>query len=104
MAKFHGMVGYVKTEETAPGVHSEVVTERAYHGDILRNNQRWEKSEHLNDNLTISNRFSIIADQFAYQNLEYIRYIKWNGTSWKVSYLEVERPRIILNIGGVYNG
>lgn len=104
MAKFHGIIGYIKTEETAPGVYTDVVTERACVGDILRNNQRWEQAERLNDNLKISNRFSIVADAYAYQNLEYIRYIKYNDTNWIVTYLEIERPRIVLNAGGVYNG
>lgn len=104
MAKFHGMVGYVQTEETEPGVHAEVVTERAYTGDILRNNQRWEKSEHLNDDFVINNRFSIVADAYAYENFQNIRYIKWIGVCWKVSSVDIERPRLILTVGGVYNG
>jgi hypothetical protein len=104
MAKFHGVIGYVQTEETAPGVHSEVVTERICSGDILRNNQRWEKSEHLNDNLVINNQFSIIADAFAYENLPNMRYLQWMNTRWKIITMEIRRPRLILTVGGVYNG
>lgn len=104
MAKFHGMIGYIKTEETAPGVHTEVVTERLYNGDILRNNQSWENSEHLNDNFTITNRFSIVTDQFAYENFPYIRYITYIGTKWKVDSIEIVRPRMIISVKGVYNG
>lgn len=104
MAKFHGSIGYVTTEETAPGVHSEVATERPYTGDILRSNQRWEGTDQLNDNFNINNRFSIVADEFAYTNLQLIRYILWNGNKWKVNSAEIQRPRIVLTIGGVYNG
>lgn len=104
MARFHGSLGFAKTEETAPGVWSEVVTEHAYQGDILRNYQRWQSSENLNENITISNRISLIADAFAYDNLEYIRYILWEGTKWKVKAIEIQRPRLILDVGGVYNG
>lgn len=104
MAKFHGVIGYIKTEETSPGVHSEVVTERVYTGDILRNNQSFEKSEYLNSNLNIRNRFSIVADAFAYENFPYIRFIQWMGTKWSVNSIEIERPRIILTVGDVYNG
>lgn len=103
MAKFHGIIGYVQTEETAPGVYNEVVTERTYTGDILRNNRRWENSERLNDNLVINNQFSIVADVFAYENFQNIRYIQWMGTSWKVNSIEIQRPRLILTVGGVYN-
>jgi hypothetical protein len=104
MAKFHGVVGYVQTEETSPGVFSEVVTERACKGDLLRNTQSWESGEHLNPNFNISNRFSIVADAYAYENLEHIRYIQWMGcTKWSVSGVEIQRPRLILSVNGVYN-
>jgi len=104
MAKFHGVVGFVQTEETAPGVFTEVVTEVSYTGDILRNNQRWEAADKLNDNLVIGNRFSIVANPYAYTNMKYIRYIEWMGTKWVVSSIDIQRPRLVLTVGGVYNG
>ncbi len=105
MAKFHGIVGYVKSEEseTAPGAYNEVVTERPCSGDILRNTKRWENGEKVNDNLTIDNRFSIIADEFAISNIQIMRYLKIMGSSWKITSFEIQRPRIILTVGGVYN-
>lgn len=103
MAKFRGVIGFVHTEETAPGVHSEVVTERNYSWDILRETKGWEKSEHLNDNLTINNRFSIVADPFINNHLQQMRYIKLSGSFWKITSFEIQRPRIILTVGGVYN-
>ena len=104
MAKFRGKLGYVKTEETAPGVHSEVVTERNCYAEVIRNTKRWESSEHLNDNLNISNQFSIVADNYAYDNVQHIRYITWRGVNWKISSIDIQRPRIIISVGGVYNG
>lgn len=105
MAKFHGTVGYILHEETSPGVFTEVVTERVCVGDILRNNQRWVNSEgQIHDNLKLFNRFSIIGDGFAYSNIPRIRYIVWQGVKWTVDAIDIERPRIILTIGGVYNG
>ena len=104
MAKFHGTIGYVMTEETSPGVHTMAVTEKSYTGDILRNSQRWENSENLNPNFNINNRFSIIADAYAYANYDKIRYVLWNGVKWKVSTVEIFRPRLILSVSGVYNG
>ena len=103
MAKFQGFIGYVETKKTAPGVLTEVVTEHSCRGDMLRDNQRWENSGHLNDNLTINNQFSIVGDAFAYNNFQNIRYIKWKGSSWKVISIEIRRPRLILTVGGVYN-
>ena len=104
MAKFYGVIGYVETKETTPGVWSECITERNYSGDVIRNSRRYQSSENLNDNLTINNEISIVADPYAYQNFYAIRYINWMGVSWKITNIEVQRPRLILTIGGVYNG
>ena len=83
---------------------SEVVTERPCSGDILRNTKRWENGEQVNDNLTIDNRFSIVADEYAISNIQIMRYLKIMGSSWKITSFEIQRPRIILTVGGVYNG
>jgi hypothetical protein len=104
MAKFYGIIGYVETKETAPGTWTPVPTEHTYHGDIVRNNRRWQEGENLNDDLTISNQISIVADSFAYKNLSAIRYIRWMGSNWKVTSIDIQRPRLLLTIGGVYNG
>lgn len=104
MAKFHGMIGFSHTEETSSGVYTEIITEKPYKGDLLRNSQRWASSEQLHDDININNRFSIVADLYAYENIEYIRFIKWNGTKWKVSTVDIQRPRLIIHVKGVYNG
>ena len=105
MAKFYGLVGFVTQTETSPDVWEEVVTERNYSGDVLKNNRRWQGGENnLNDNVEVNNMLSIVADPYANQNLHTMRYIKWMGASWKIKNIEVQRPRLILTIGGVYNG
>lgn len=105
MAKFYGKVGYVDTKQTSPGVWEEVVIdERNYYGDVMRNSKRWDSGENLNDNISINNSISIIADPFAYENFFAIRYVEWMGSFWKVTTVEPERPRLILTLGGVYNG
>jgi hypothetical protein len=107
MAKFYGPVGYAENIETDPGVWEDLVTEVYYYGDILRNSQRYIDAQgpsSLNDNLTINNLVSILADAYAFKNFFAIRYIKWMGTAWEVTKVEVQRPRLILSMGGVYNG
>ena len=104
MAKFHGSIAYIRTEETSPGVFEEVVTERAYTGDIIRNSRRYEGGQNMNETLTINNRFSVIADQFAFSNFPYMRYLTWNGTKWEIASFEIDHPRVIITVGGVYNG
>lgn len=104
MAKFYGVIGYAQTIETTPGVWTESIIERNYSGDVIKNSSRWQNGEYLNDNLTIGNSISIIADSFANENFYTMKYIKWMGTNWKINYIEVKRPRLLINIGGVYNG
>lgn len=103
MAKFYGVVGYVELRETYTDVWQEVVTERKYSGDVIENTRRWVSAEHLNDNLVISNRISILSDPYAVQNFHAIRYVEWMGTKWKVTNIKVAYPRLILDLGGVYN-
>lgn len=103
MAKFYGVIGYSETKEVCPGVWEEVITERSYFGDVLQFGRRWESGEHLNDNLNINNKLSIVADPFACENFHMIRYIEWVGAKWKVTNVEVQFPRLILTVGGVYN-
>lgn len=104
MAKFYGNIGFVTTKETAPGVYRPVETLRAYKGDLLNNVKRWESTEYVNDDLSLNNRISIPADSFAYENLGSMKFVEQYGTRWKITAAEVQRPRIILSIGGVYNG
>ena len=103
MSKYYGSIGYAITEETSPGIWEERIFERQYFGDIIRASRVLESSNYLNDNLNVNNSFSIVADPYAYQNFQNIRYLEWNGTKWKVRTVEVEYPRLLLTIGGVYN-
>lgn len=104
MGKFYGEVGFVETVETSPGVWTEQVVTRMYSGDVIRLTKRWEAGEGLNDNLNINNQISILADPYAVQHFHTIRYVNWMGANWKVNTVEVQYPRLILFIGGVYNG
>ena len=68
MSKFYGAIGYSVTEEIRPGVWGEKITVRDYYGDVIRNTRQYQSSDNLNDNLNVSNEFSIVADPFAYAN------------------------------------
>lgn len=91
------------TEETVPGVWEEKITERNYYGDVLRDTTKRENGSGLNDDISIANRISIVADDYAYGHIANLRFIKWMGASWKITNVEIQRPRLILTIGGVYN-
>lgn len=104
MAKWYGKIGYAATVVTKPGVWEEEITERMYYGEVNRNTRRLQGSSQLNDDINIANEISILADPFAYQNFHAMRYIEFMGAKWKISNVEVKHPRLILTIGGVYNG
>lgn len=104
MAKFYGIIGFEEHQETQPGVFVPSVTERAYSGDVLRSSKRNESGENINDNVTISNQFSIVADKYAYNHIYSMKYIVYMGTKWKISDVEIQHPRMTINIGGIYNG
>lgn len=103
MTRWCGAIGYAETIEIEPGVWSEEFTERKYYGDLLRNSRRLQGSQQVNDDITISNQISILADPYAFQHFHAIRYAELFGTKWKVSSVEVQYPRLILELGGVYN-
>lgn len=104
MAKFFGEVGYGFTVESSDGVWEDEIVERTHSGDIIRNTRRLSDGEGVNDNLSVNNSISILADPYASEHFFAIRYVRWAGTLWKVSEVEVQRPRLILRLGEVYNG
>lgn len=103
MPKFYGAVGYVKTVETSPGVSVEQITERNYYGDVIRNTRRLQSADKVNDDINISNEISIVADPYANDHFYAIRYVVFQGAKWKVSNVDVQYPRLILSLGGLYN-
>ena len=104
MAKFYGSVGFVTQQETSPGIATQIAVERNYYGDELKVARRWEKTDHLNDDLNAAVTISIVADRFAYDNISAVRYDSRIDSKWNVTSVEPQRPRLLLTIGGVYNG
>ena len=103
MGRFAGKVGYVVNQETSPGIWTDVITEKTYFGDLLSNSRRYEGSD-VNKNLVINNQVSILADPYAYEYFPYCKYVILNGAKWSVTNVTIERPRLILTLGGLYNG
>lgn len=104
MAKFYGKIGYIGSVESEPGYWEEQAIEREYYGDITRNTSRYQNSGQINDNIVINNILSIVADPYANENFQHMKYVTWMGTKWKITNVEVQYPRIILTLGGLYNG
>lgn len=103
MAKFYGKIGFVDTKETSPGIWEEEVDERDYYGDILRISHRNQVTNTMSDDITINNQISVVADPYAYENFFAIKFVRWMGNPWRITNVEIQRPRLILTLGGLYN-
>lgn len=105
MAKYHGKIGFVCPQKVRPGVIENKAIERVYNGDVIRIQKKWDQnSDQVNDDLTLGNQISIVADEYAYNNFASIRYATYMGVSWRITNVTVARPRLVLTLGGVYNG
>lgn len=104
MAKFYGPIGYGESVESVPGVWGDVIIELPAYGDVLRNSRTLREGAQINDDLTVGNSISIVADAYANEHFFAMRYIKWAGALWTVANVDVQSPRLILRLGGVYNG
>lgn len=107
MARFYGKVGYGESVESPvnSGIWVDQITEVPYYGDVIRNTRKLEETgQKLNNDISIGNSISIVADQYANEHFYDIRYVEWAGTLWTVTNVEVKSPRLILTLGKVYNG
>src|SRR5919112_4363172 len=99
MTRFYGPVGYGEQVEKAPGIYEDVITERIYIGDVERNTRNLKDGQSVNDDLSVNNSISIVADAYANEHFYAIRYVKWSGVLWKVTEVTVQSPRLIFRLG-----
>lgn len=105
MPKYYGLVGFMNTSnESHSDVYKNSPIKKKYYGDILRNVKRNESGTGVNDNITVSNQISIIADPYAQENFHAIIFVEFMKSYWKVQSVEVQYPRLIITLGGLYNG
>jgi hypothetical protein len=107
MTRFYGNVGYGESEENPAdsGNWVDVITERDYYGDVIRNTRKLDpNTESVNSDISVGNSISIMADEYAFEHWHLIKYVEWEGQRWTVPLVEVQRPRLLLSIGKVYNG
>lgn len=104
--RFYGEVGYGDSTENPSnsGVWVDTITEVPYYGDIIRDTRKLEPGESINDNITVNNSISIVADDYAIEHFYKIKYVRWSGVLWSVTNVEVKSPRLIMSLGSVYNG
>lgn len=104
MAKFYGKIGYGISVETKPGIWEDQIVEYPLYGDVVRNTRHLQEGENLNADISVSNSISVVADAYAREHFFAMRYLEWAGALWTISDVEVQSPRLLLRLGGVYNG
>jgi hypothetical protein len=104
MARYFGKVGYGENVDQGSDVWKTVITEKEYYGDVTRNYRRSQQGEKVNNDLTTSTQLSILSDTYANDHISAIRYAEWKGVRWQVTSVSEAHPRLILELGGVYNG
>ena len=101
--RYYGRIGYFETVETKPGLFEEKISLRPAYGDVLRNTKRDATTSTVNEKIAVSNQISIVADPYAREHFFSIVCAYWQGTWWEVTSVEVQYPRLILELGGPYN-
>lgn len=103
MARFFGKVGFGHTTKEN-GVSKDVITEKPYFGEVVSNTRQLREGDKVNDDISVGNSISIVADAYASENTFAMKYVEWMGTLWKIDNVNVQRPRLLLRLGEVYNG
>lgn len=104
MAKYSGLVGYSTQAETAPGVWKTVDNSRLMKGDFYMESSRHQSGDKVNDDISLNHRISLMADEWVMKNYPLMRWIEIDGIKWEITSVELKRPRIVVNVGGLYNG
>lgn len=102
MTRFKGKIGYAIEKETYPGVWETQLVERPYTGDVIKDKTKILQSSSVNGTVSINHSFSVVGDVYAFENIFNIRSIQYLGKRFQVTDVVVEKPRLILSIGGLY--
>ena len=104
MPRYSGKIGFIENVKTGPGKWTPRVTEEHYYGDVTRAARKMVEGQDVADNIILDNTISIVANPYARKHYFAIRYAWYKGVKWKVTHVEDLYPRLILTLGGVFNG
>lgn len=103
--KFYGKVGFVEENvQTSPGVWEDKIVIRELYGEFVRQNLQERIADQILPDLTTASTISLMADAYSRDHFHAIRWVEWEGVKWVVTQVEPIRPRLIVRLGGKYNG
>lgn len=102
--KWFGDIGFHEEIEEEPGVSVPKVIPKQFFGEVRKNSWNEQQGDKINADLHVSNKISVVADQYLQNNFHKIAYITFGGAKWKVSGVEKEldNPRLLLSLGTLY--
>ncbi len=105
--KYYGNIGFAVSEEKMvdgqhTGVWEQRITVKKYYGELSKPVNKWQNGSGANQDASFSSQLSIVSDPFAIENFHSIKYAEFLGVKWKVTAVEIMRPRLLLTLGGEY--
>lgn len=104
MVKFAGLVGYGSQVETSPGIWELSEKTSLMKGELIRQNADIQDSGKINGDISLGHRVSLISDAYAIDNYYNMKWVAVDGIKWIVSSVEIQHPRLIVSLGGLWNG
>lgn len=104
--KYSGNAGFRITDvEVEPDVFESQVVVKKVRGDVVTSRYHHDQNggKSTIDNIRITNQISLVADQFFMNHISNLQYLEYQGVKWKVESFTIKPPRVILDLGGVYN-
>lgn len=103
MTRYSGVIGFALDDvETSPGVYKQAYSEHKVVGTELGQDFNIQNETTINDTITLSTRISIVADRYSFEHIDRIKYMTYQGQTWKVNSATPNRPNIILSLGKIF--
>lgn len=103
--KYSGMAGFSSSsEQVRPGVFkNKIVTYRVV-GDVLNYGYNYQQSNNkvIND-IRTTNRLSLLLTPHLRKHIGELVWLEFMGDKWRVDSFNIQSPRAIITLGGLYN-
>ena len=88
--------------ETSPGMFKFQIREVRVNGDLYTKRTSWPNAQMSGASLGMT--FSMVTPESDDINFTDVLYFVYQNRKWAVTSIEYDRPRVKLNLGGLYNG
>lgn len=104
--KYSGLAGFEKKHnEVRPGVLQNQIKEVRIKGDVINYGHSLNPTQGSDQqDVHIRNRLSIVMNPYLRDNFSSLVYVIFMNVKWEVSSFTINGPRVIIDLGGVYNG